>query len=408
MSKIICDLCGTSYPETESQCPICGTAKTDTSKQPAVSEEIPAEKSKAGHFASEPAPKERAERRNAPAPQKPRNEPKEERRSNIGVIIVVVILLIAFIAVCAIIADRFINPENPNGSDPAGSSSSSSTAAPDVPCEGVTLSETQKNLVFSAANQTALLSPTITPANTTDPVTFESTDESVVLVNDKGQVTPVANGEATIVVRCGGYYAECKVVCENIGIEQTNPTNPTEPTEPPVPSVELKLNRTEFTLTGYGATWNLTSGSKYSGPEDTSLITWTSSKPAVATVENGKVTAVGNGVTYITAEYEGQSFKCKVICTGINAGQHESKYKLDKTDVSLYIGRSGWDNFRLALISKEDGAKVAVTFTSKNEEVCTVNEKGQVEAVGVGTTVVYVEYEGVMYECVVRVYNYEA
>ena len=27
MSKVICDLCGTSYPETSNQCPICGTAR---------------------------------------------------------------------------------------------------------------------------------------------------------------------------------------------------------------------------------------------------------------------------------------------------------------------------------------------------------------------------------------------
>ena len=27
MSKIICDICGTSYPETASQCPICGCVR---------------------------------------------------------------------------------------------------------------------------------------------------------------------------------------------------------------------------------------------------------------------------------------------------------------------------------------------------------------------------------------------
>ena len=27
MSKIICDICGTTYPETASHCPICGCAK---------------------------------------------------------------------------------------------------------------------------------------------------------------------------------------------------------------------------------------------------------------------------------------------------------------------------------------------------------------------------------------------
>ena len=30
MSKIICDVCGTAYPETAAVCPICGCAKNTT------------------------------------------------------------------------------------------------------------------------------------------------------------------------------------------------------------------------------------------------------------------------------------------------------------------------------------------------------------------------------------------
>ena len=30
MSKIVCDICGTTYPDTEEQCPICGCAKDVT------------------------------------------------------------------------------------------------------------------------------------------------------------------------------------------------------------------------------------------------------------------------------------------------------------------------------------------------------------------------------------------
>ena len=30
MSKVICDVCGTTYPETASNCPICGCAKNST------------------------------------------------------------------------------------------------------------------------------------------------------------------------------------------------------------------------------------------------------------------------------------------------------------------------------------------------------------------------------------------
>ena len=32
MSKIICEICGTSYPETAECCPICGCSQTDAEK----------------------------------------------------------------------------------------------------------------------------------------------------------------------------------------------------------------------------------------------------------------------------------------------------------------------------------------------------------------------------------------
>ena len=37
MNKVICDVCGTSFPETSEQCPICGCAKLPTA--PAVAAE---------------------------------------------------------------------------------------------------------------------------------------------------------------------------------------------------------------------------------------------------------------------------------------------------------------------------------------------------------------------------------
>ena len=32
MSKVICDICGTTYAETAAQCPICGCARTTTAQ----------------------------------------------------------------------------------------------------------------------------------------------------------------------------------------------------------------------------------------------------------------------------------------------------------------------------------------------------------------------------------------
>ena len=45
-------------------------------------------------------------------------------------------------------------------------------------------------------------------------------------------------------------------------------------------------------------------------------ITWTSKNPAVAAVNNGLVTAVGNGDTEIVAEYKGQTVSCIVRVRG--------------------------------------------------------------------------------------------
>jgi hypothetical protein len=59
-----------------------------------------------------------------------------------------------------------------------------------------------------------------------------------------------------------------------------------------------------------GETWDL-----YSGSIPRNLITWSVSDNSVATVENGKVVAVGNGYTYVYAEYEGQKVSCQVICS---------------------------------------------------------------------------------------------
>ena len=46
MNKVICDICGTAYPETATQCPICGSAKQ-------VDSNAVADGAAASHFAEE-------------------------------------------------------------------------------------------------------------------------------------------------------------------------------------------------------------------------------------------------------------------------------------------------------------------------------------------------------------------
>ncbi len=401
MSKIICDLCGTSYAETAAQCPICGTAKTDASRtRPGGDTADSYAYVKGGRF-SESNVRRRTGSQSAPSRSRnTRREPQENDGANTGLKIVVAVLLLAIVCVFAFIAIKIISANKPD----EGTQTSQSTQAntDQVSCTGISLS--QKQWEFTGLNQTLLLQVILEPNDTTEKVYFRSSNENVVTVDESGLITPVADGEASIYVTCGGLQESCTIVC-NVGVEPQQPSQPSDPSEPstpPVEDVELVLNRSDFTLRGYGSYWNLSIASEgYIGP-DPSLVTWTSDDPTIATVENGKVTAVGNGNTIVRAEYGGKVVECDVRCKDVVVPV-ETGYYLSSTEFSMNVGTTE----SISLYAKADSSKVqGATFRVEDASVCTVDERGRVKALETGrgkNTVVYVEYEGHTYECLVRV-----
>ncbi len=385
MSKIICDLCGSTYPEDADRCPVCGTAKTEA---PVQQEEKPA-----------------ARRRR---PQKKSFVQKikdgclfvvESARANLGLAIAVLLLVLAIIAVCIFIAVS-LNEEKP-GPNPDSSSSSSSSSQTNVPCTAITLPSEQASILLDSESTTFRLTPAVLPADTTDKVTYESSDPAVATVDANGVVTAVANGQVTITVTCGGFRTQCTVLCQP---------------EPLVPPVEmLKLNREDIMLDGYGDSWNLADRLYgYTGPEATE-VTWTSADPAVVSVENGKVTALANSTAgvVITAEYEDQKVTCLVRCTNV-VPPTEEKYEWNHPgyngvpDVTV---SPGW-TYKLQLIDKETGEPVDVTLTVKDETVCIINEDGKVEALEntsgkVRVTTITAEIDGEVYKFTIRVKSTE-
>ena len=200
----------------------------------------------------------------------------------------------------------------------------------------------------------------------------------------------VANGQVTIYAHCGDQTAECVVTCSG-GPDPTQPNQPTGPdasTGPDEPVEELKLNRTDFTLNGYGSSHNL-----YSGDLDPTTITWTSSNEAVATVTNGKVVAVGNGNATITAEYMGQKVTCEVHCTNVVVSSYELRTRYGQgSDFTISVG----DTIVLFMIDKtQDDLRIQaenLTFTLSKEGVITIDENGKITAVAPGTVTVTVTY----------------
>ena len=78
----------------------------------------------------------------------------------------------------------------------------------DKPCTGITLDKTSVTL---NVGDTHTIKATLTPADTTDEVTYTSSDTKVASVDANGKVTAVAEGTATITVKCGDKTATLTV-----------------------------------------------------------------------------------------------------------------------------------------------------------------------------------------------------
>ncbi len=413
MSKIICDVCGTSYSEAATQCPICGCVRPGDAVTVAGDThevETPASGTynyvKGGRFSKANVKK----RNNGAALRTVTPKANEEtpttdsKKSEKPFIIVIVALLLAIVAIVVYIGVRFFNmgglqslPDNTVKTEPTENTTASSTVEQtettvlEIPCVELTLSKTL--IAFDKAEAAVLLSAVSKPEDTTDEIFFQSQDETVATVSEDGKVVAVGPGETVITVTCGEVTALCNVICT---FEDPNQ----ETTQETISAEELKLNRDDFTLGKNGDSWKL-----YSGTIPADQITWTSDDEKVATIKNGVVTAVGGGYTTVYAEYMGVKVSCIVRCGGPKyqepvAGEEEtvnSDYTISHSDVTIKVG----EKFSLTLTDKENN-EVAVTWVSADAAVCSVSGN-EVTGAGNGKTVVTTTHEGVTYNCIVRI-----
>ena len=145
------------------------------------------------------------------------------------------------------------------------------------------------------------LNATLLPENTTadKTLTWQSYNEDVAVVDQEGNVTAVGVGSTYIAVRsvASGYLTSCRlVVTEKI----------------PKPLTSIAINIYHKTLEK-GETYDLKVTYYPYNTTDNKDVTWTSSNPNVATIDSsGKVTAISDGETIITATCSGKTDTCKI------------------------------------------------------------------------------------------------
>ncbi|MDR1273879.1 MAG: Ig-like domain-containing protein, partial [Odoribacteraceae bacterium] len=120
-------------------------------------------------------------------------------------------------------------------------------------------------------------------------------------------------------------------------------------------------------------------------------VTWTSSKPGVATVDTkGTVIAVGVGETDITVETTDGGFTatCTVTVTEVPVVSVTGVMLNPSNYMALFVGDKG---SMYAIVLPDDATNKDVTWNSSKSGVATVDTKGTVTAVGVGETVITVK-----------------
>ena len=189
-----------------------------------------------------------------------------------------------------------------------------------------------------------------------------TSDSAKVVSVSRGKVKGLKAGEATITATYQGETAACVVRVV-------------------LPVTKVKLNRTSATL-AQGSTLALKATLTPKNAYD-QTVTWTSSKPSVASVdENGVVTGLSKGSATITAtSVNGRTAKCKVTVKVILPKSLDFR--------QLYVTMNPGDRFEAAVtFSPEEVSDPRVFYESSDPAVATVDDSGAVTAVGVGTATI--------------------
>ena len=178
--------------------------------------------------------------------------------------------------------------------------------------------------------------------------TWKSSKTGIAAVDSKGKVTCKKAGAATITVTAGTKSMSSKLTVKN---------------------ADVTLDKTSLSLYSDDSPVTLKATC-------VRLVTWTSSKPSVATVEKGVVTPKAVGTTVIKAASKSGEATCTVTVT-------KRTLNLSVTKTSMYVGN-------YAVITPS-GGKSGYTYSTSYSAIATVDKNGIVKAVAKGTATITVK-----------------
>ena len=228
----------------------------------------------------------------------------------------------------------------------------------------ISLNETSLSLI-EGEEQT--LSVSISPNNANDKtINWTSSDNSIATVDENGKVKAVSKGTATIKATANDgsdTYATCSVTVKRL-------------------VSSINLDKTTITLfRGNNNPYEKITATVLPSDANNTSITWTSSDNSIAAVNSSSnVVGYSRGTATITAtanDGSGVSATCEV-----EVKQYVTEIKLDKTSISLFIGKS---QTLTASISPDNANDNTIKWSSSNESIVTVDDNGQLTPIAKGT-----------------------
>lgn len=340
MSKIICDICGTTYPDTADCCPICGCSRDsamdflgDSVDLGESTEEIRPGKGRYSgkkrreifDFDEVNGQEDNTVVLDDEEDDGDELQEQEHPGSNIVAVIGLTVVIALLLLTTAFLCFRYILPnmkQSPASEPTTQATEAEPTATTEyaIPCQSLALNSGGE-AVLTQEGQYFLIHVGVLPENTTDQVTYASANEAIATVNEDGRITAVAEGETEIYITCGSFQQTCKVICkfeeETVPTEETvaetgeTVAETTAETEPAVRTdVKLKLKKTDITLAVYYE-FQLLLDCDLKQDE----VEWSVEHSHIASVDEvGNVKALKNGTTEVVAKYGDQEARCIVRC----------------------------------------------------------------------------------------------
>ena len=246
-----------------------------------------------------------------------------------------------------------------------------------IPVSSITLDRSSLTL---EEGQSETLVATVLPIDATDKsVVWMSSDESVATVLD-GLVTAIKEGSATITARAGDKTATCEVTVNAVVI--------------PVSSITLSQTSMDITV---GQTSILIPTVKPDNATDKN-VSWSSSNPAIASVDQGLVTGISAGTAMISAKAGDKTATC-FVSVSTSTIPVES-ISLNHTTLSIPVGQT---ETLMATVLPATATDKTVYWSSSNTVVATISQSGLVTAIAAGTATITAKAGDKTATCVVTV-----